>query len=129
MGLLKKVLGPRSKYDKTLPYTYVAKYATIEGGDDYLYYFSNTICGLVEYLDTHDLAPEAVELFGVYRREEIRIPKEPCVDAGGKWLHRPHICRSLEERFQKTLDERFKGHVQKGVCSFDDRDREGEGPC
>jgi hypothetical protein len=129
MGLLKRVLGPRSKYDKTLPYTYVAKYATIEGGGEYLYYFSNTICGLIECLDTHDLAPETVELFGVYREEEIPIPKEPCVDADGNWLKRPDICRSLERKFEQTREARFKGHIEKGICSFDDRDREGEGPC
>lgn len=130
MGLLKKVLGPLSRYDRSLPYTYVAKYAAIEdGGDSYLYYFSDTICGLIETLEDRGLSPSNVSLFGVYEKEEIEIPTGPCVDEGGGWLSRPDICASLEQRFEQTKDKRFRGHVQTGACSFDDRDRDGEGPC
>jgi hypothetical protein len=130
MGLLKKVLGPLSKYDRSLPYTYVAKYAAIPGDEEsYLYYFSDTICGLIETLEENNLSPGKVVLFGVYEKEEIEIPTGPCVDEEGGWLSRPDICASLEESFEKTKDERYRGHVQKGACSFDDRDRDGEGPC
>lgn len=130
MGLLKKVLGPLSRYDRSLPYTYVAKYAAVEGDEDsFLYYFSDTICGLIETLESRGLAPDTVQLFGIYEKEDIPIPTGPCLGPDGRWLNRPDICRSLEEQFEHTRDERYRGHVENGPCSFDDRDRDGEGPC
>jgi hypothetical protein len=54
MGIIKNFIGPKSKYDKTIPYTYIAKVQIIEGVTDenmMNYYFSDTICGLIEYLD------------------------------------------------------------------------------
>lgn len=51
MDIVRKVLGPVSKYNKTLPYTYMAKVPIIEGDDElFAYYFADTICGLIEYL-------------------------------------------------------------------------------
>jgi len=50
MSLLEKILGPKSKYDKSIPYTYEARIRILEGSDEYNSYFSDTICGLVEYL-------------------------------------------------------------------------------
>ncbi len=51
MGIIRKFLGPKSKYNKSLPYTYMAKVPIIEGDDElFSHYFADTICGLVEYL-------------------------------------------------------------------------------
>ena len=129
MGVVQKVLGPRSKYDKSLPYTYFAKIPALPGDDAYsLYYFSDTICGLIEYLDTNGIAPEVVELFGAYPDSDIPIEKARCLSPDGEWLKRPHICRALEGSYQETLEDRYKGHVEIGQCDFDDRDRMGGGP-
>ena len=35
---------------------------------------------------------------------------------------------SLEDYFEKTKDELYKGHKELEECSFDDRERQGEGP-
>lgn len=39
MGLVRKIIGPKSKYDKTIPYTYMAKVPIIEGDDDLANYY------------------------------------------------------------------------------------------
>jgi hypothetical protein len=49
VGIITKILGPLSKYDKSLPYTYMAKVIVIEDDDELAnYYFADTICGIVE---------------------------------------------------------------------------------
>jgi hypothetical protein len=131
MGIIKKFIGPKSKYDQSIPYTYIAKVPIIEGDNDESmmnYYFSDTICGLVEYLDKNKIEPEEVELFGCYQQKEIPIDKKYCLSENGTWLKRPDICHSLETHYKNTMEEQFKGHVEHGVCSFEDRDREGSGP-
>lgn len=62
MGIVRKILGPKSKYNGSIPYTYFAK-VSITTGEKYLanYYFADTICGLVEYLDDNNINPEEVE--------------------------------------------------------------------
>ena len=126
MKRVRNIIGPLSKYDKSLPYTYSAEVRAIEGDDELLsHYFADTICGLVEYLDNHNIAPSNVELFGLYLENEIPLEKERVISPNGEWLSRPDICRALEEHYKKTLDERYKGHIDKGECSFEDRDREG----
>jgi hypothetical protein len=131
MGILRKWVGAKSKQDKSLPYTYEARIDALSGrGADPLhhYYFSDTICGLIEYLDINGVRPSEVELFGVYRDDEIPLDVARCTTADGEWLARPHICRSLEAQFKQTLEERYRGHVDKGPCAFEDRDRNGIGP-
>jgi len=129
MGFVKRILGPKSKYDRSLPYTYMARIPMIEGDNElYAHYFADTICGLVEYLDEKKIYPSEVDLFGLYLKTEIPLDKSYCISKEGKWLTRPYICRSLEEHYKDTLEEQYKGHVEVGECSFDDRDRSGEGP-
>jgi hypothetical protein len=129
MNVIRKILGPRSKYDKSLPFTYYAQIPAIEGDEEFfLYYFSDTVCGLIERLDATNVSPDGVRLYGAYSQGDIPIDTESCTTADGKWLRRPDICRSLEDRYRKTLEKRYKGHVEKGECAFEDRDRRGGGP-
>lgn len=124
-----KIVGPLSKYDRSLPYSYLAKVGMFPGGDATLqYYFSDTICGLVDYLNRKAINPDDVKLFGLYLGHEVPIEKDTCVGQGGVWLARPDICRCIEERYKISLEDRYKGHVEKGPCAFEDRDREGSGP-
>jgi hypothetical protein len=34
----------------------------------------------------------------------------------------------FEEYYKQTVEEQFKGHVELGECSYEDRDCEGSGP-
>jgi len=129
MSVIRKFLGPKSKYDKTIPYTYMARVPALEGDQDlYNFYFADTICGLIEYLEQQDLSPKEVEILGLYKGEEVPLAIESCISDEGKWLGRPDICRSLENKYRNTLEEKYKGHVEVGSCSYEDREREGSGP-
>jgi hypothetical protein len=129
MSLAQKLFGPRSKYDRSLPYTYVGRVRVLNEQDDLVNdYFADTICGLIEYLDQQHIDPEDVDLYGIYLLEKIPIDKQYCLDEQGRWLDRPAICRSLEEHYRKTLEEQYRGHVANAVCAFEDRRRTGSGP-
>lgn len=126
MNIIRKFLGPKSKYDHSIPFTYLAEMPAIEGDDElFSYFFSDTICGLVEYLDENDISPNEVQIRGVYEKKEIPLDSKLFVNNEGNWLDRPKICRSLEAHFEKTHEFQYKGHLESGCCSFDDRDRKG----
>ena len=123
MSLFRKVVGPKSKYDKNIPYAYMAKIYVIENDDDLCrYYYGDTICSLIEHLHNIDIYPFEVELYGIFRGEEILIDQKVCTDEFGNWLLKPELCRSLEEHYKYTLDKIYKGHVEIGECSFEDRE-------
>jgi len=125
MSIVRKVLGPLSKYDKSLPYTYMAEVSIIEGNDELAnYYFADTICGLVEHLDKNLIEPEEVQLFGCYLKKDIPLDSDPLLTEYGKWLRRPELCKKLESHYKKSMDDRYKGHEAHSDCSFDDRNRE-----
>lgn len=129
MGVLKKIVGPLSKYDNSLPYTYLAKTRVIEDDDTIInHYFADTICGLIEYLEKQKINPAEAELFGCYKEKEIALDKDPLLTEEGAWLKRPKLCKALEDFYRQSLDERYKGHEAHSDCSFDDREREGNGP-
>ena len=117
MGLFNEV---KSKHDKTLPYTYEARISLVEGDELYNSYFSDTICGLIDYLDSHAIQPEQVQLFEIYQGKEFPINIEYCLTEEKAWLFRPDICRSFRKH--------YKGHIEEGKCSFKDRNRTGYGP-
>jgi hypothetical protein len=120
MSLLKKVLGPRSKYDKSLPYTYEARIRMFEEGDEYKSYFSDTICGLIEHLHRNRIAPPGVEIFEVYEKQVSPIDAMLFTTPNQGWLFKPDICR--------TFEQHYPGHIHGQICSFRDRSRGGTGP-
>lgn len=129
MDILHKIIGPKSKYNKTIPYTYMARVEIIPDNKDvYNYYYADTICGLLQYLDDKNITPEQCEIFGVYLKREIPLDIKYCTDENGQWLKKPFICSALEQHFKDTLEEIYKGHVVSGLCAFDDRDTQGSGP-
>ena len=124
-------IKPRSKKDRSLPYTYEGWVDILSGqGSEPVYdhYFSDTLCGLVEILDESGVAPQNVRLCGLYKGQQIDLDTTLCTDDDGRWLKRPHLCRVLEEHYAHTHEECYKGHVDKGACRFEDRDRTGAGP-
>ena len=120
MSLLTKVLGPKSKYDSSLPYTYEARIRMFEDGNEYKSYFSDTICGLIEHLDRNQIAPPGVQIFEVYQERETLIDAKLFTTADQEWLFKPDICR--------TFEQHYPGHIQATTCSFKDRSRGGTGP-
>lgn len=120
MSLFERILGPKSKYDKSIPYTYEARIRIIEGNSDFNSYFSDTICGLVEYLHRNGIKPEDVQIVEIYQGKELPIDVKLFTTPDRQWLFKPDICRSFEER--------YKGHIRENSCSFDDRDGTGSGP-
>lgn len=120
MSLFEKILGPKSKYDKSIPYTYEARTHIIEGSEEYNSYFSDTICGLVEYLHQHGMKPGDVRVFEVYQNRELPIDVRLFTAPDHEWLFKPDICRSFEQH--------YKGHIQKNTCTFKDRGGKGTGP-
>lgn len=129
MSIRSSLFGPTSKYDRTLPYTYVARVREI-GGDDAVTsaYFADTICGLIDYLDANNIPSADVGLYGLYVDREIALDIQYCIDENGDWLQRPDICHSLETHYRETLDLQYKGHREDEPCEYEDRDRQGSGP-
>jgi len=124
-------IRPRSKQDRSLPYTYEAWVDILQGeGSQPVqdHYFSDTLCGLVEYLAENEILPDHVQLYGLYEGELTRLDTAVCTDADGAWLSRPTLCRALEQHHAHTHEECYRGHVERGHCLFEDRDRQGEGP-
>ncbi|HEU0186938.1 MAG TPA: hypothetical protein VFR06_03500 [Gallionellaceae bacterium] len=120
MKLFEKLLGPKSKYDKSIPYTYEARLQITEGVDEPNSYFSDTICGLVEYLHRHDIKPDEVQVIEVYQDREIPMDVKLITTPDNQWLFKRDICRALKQHYQ--------GHIQAYSCSFNDRNCQGSGP-
>ena len=118
--MLTKIIGPKSKYDKSLPYTYEARTPVMEGVEIYNFYMSDTICGLIKYLEKNKIKSAGVEIFELFQNEANMIKQDLYTTKEGDWLHIPELCRSFKEQ--------YKGHIHEGRCSFNDRDRRGTGP-
>lgn len=129
MSISSTLFGPKSRYDASIPYTYAARMPAIEG-DDELHndYFADTICGLIEYLDENNIDPADVKLYGLYLKEEILLDTKYCLSEDGTWLKPPDLCHSLEAHYRETMERAYKGHVEHGHCSYEDRDTQGSGP-
>lgn len=120
MSILEKILGPKSKYDKSLPYTYEARIRMFEESDEYKSYFSDTICGLIEYLHRNKIPPAGVKIFEIYLEQESPIDHRFFTSSDQQWLFKPDICRAFEKH--------YAGHIRDKTCSFKDRGRAGVGP-
>jgi len=115
MGLIRKILGPKSKYAKDLPYAYEARVSLTADGEVTTTYLSDTICGLVEYLKGECVDPKTVEILEVRLEHDVVLEPKLYLGRGGEWLTRPELCRSFEEH--------YPGHIRPDDCSFSDRDK------
>ncbi len=120
MSLVRRILGPDSKYVAELPYTYEARVPAIDNDELVNSYFADTICGLVDYLEAAGITPDRVEILEIYEGREAVIPPDLYRRDAETWRKRPDICR--------TFSEHYPGHIAEGRCSFRDRDRMGIGP-
>lgn len=121
MGILRRVLGPASKYDHRLPYTYEARVvvAGVPGMTES--YVCDTLCGLLERLADERVDPRnEVTILEVRPEGEVPIRVDDCVSSTGAWLRRPEACRMFEVR--------YAGHERSGRCCYRDRSRTADGP-
>jgi hypothetical protein len=117
--IAKIILGPSSKYDDDIPYTYEARYRIIDGLEDYNAYFSDTVCGLIRFLIQKGHNPNNIELYEIYRDREISINPSLYARDGNNWLVGIELCRS----FRKI----YPDHIGSDSCKFNDRSRLGLG--
>ena len=125
MNIIRTLVGPKSKYDHALPYTYEARIDLLDGmGDESTveHFYADTLCGLVHYLDDNQIEPKDVQLVAVFEDEEILIDSEP-ITRDKKWLRRPHLCRALEKHYQNSQLKQYRGHEMHSVCEYTDRDK------
>lgn len=122
---------PKSKKDKTIPYTYEARTDLLHGqGTEPMdeHWFADTLCGLVALMADQGVAPADVRLYAVFQGEESQLDAVICTGDDGNWIAPPRLCHVLEEHYALTRDERYRGHVEEGDCRYIDRDKEGHGP-
>lgn len=115
MSIFEKILGPKSKYDRSLPYTYEARIPVFEDGSEHKSCLSDTICGLVEHLRGSGVRPGEAQIFEIFEARESPIDARLFSTADGQWLSKPEICRAFEAH--------YPGHIQENTCSFRDRER------
>ena len=121
----------QSQRNRALPYTYEAQVDRLRGqGSEPVdwSFFSDTVCGIVRMMIDNEYEPHEVRLFGAYGGKLTELDIEPCVGDDGHWLTPPRLCHELEERYRRTMDDRYLGHVEHGECMFEDRDQTGRGP-
>jgi hypothetical protein len=114
MSIVSKLIGPQSKYDKSIPYTYEARVPVIEGEEAYNSYMADTICGLINCLDKNKIAHDEVTIYEIFEEEEKFIDHNLYVSKEGRWLTKSELCQSFKEH--------YKGHISDSGCSFEDRD-------
>ncbi len=120
MTVLERILGPASKYDRRLPFTYEAK-VSVPGVEGMVqHYLDDTLCGLLEALDAAGASPEEARIVEVRPEGEFPVLNEHCTGPDGKWLRRPEACRSFRAH--------YAGHTDDGPCCYVDRSREAAGP-
>jgi len=120
MNIVERILGPASKSDLHLPYTYEAK-VPVSGVEGMVQrYLDDTLCGLLEALEKVGISPDEVQIFEVRPKGDFPVLIEHCTGPGGKWLRRPEACRSFMAH--------YAGHTSEGQCCYVDRSREASGP-
>ena len=119
MTLLDKIVGPRSKYNDDIPYTYEARVKILDG-EEYNSFYADTICALVEFIENKKIKPDGVDLYEIFKDRENKLCRDYCVGEDGAWLSRKQLCVSFTER--------YPGHIHADCCTFEDRERDVEGP-
>jgi len=114
MALIDKIIGPKSKYEKTIPYTYEARVEYINGESEYYSYLADTICGLIAKLEEKAINANQVTIFEIFNEQEKQLDLALCVSAERQWLSRRELCKSFSHHYE--------GHIDDDGCTFADRD-------
>ena len=120
MNIVERILGPASKSDRRLPYTYEAK-VPVSGVEGMVQrYLDDTLGGLLEALDKAGISPDEVRIVEVRPTGDFPVLIEHCTGTDERWLRRPEACRSFKAH--------YAGHTDDGRCCYVDRSREASGP-
>lgn len=110
----KVILGPKSRYIRTLPYAYSARRRIFSDTEDHVWYVADTVCLLIEQLAAAGIHPHDVEMFEVFRHAEIAVERVLFSDEQGQWQMRPVLCTAFADR--------YPSHPCDGSrCAFKDR--------
>ncbi|MDH5190594.1 MAG: hypothetical protein OEW89_05030 [Gammaproteobacteria bacterium] len=120
MGIIRELIGPKSKYEKDIPFTYEARINIIDGEEDCKSYLADTICALVEYLDKNNIQPDEVKIYEIFQQEEKELETGFCISKEGNWLSRSELCQSFKEH--------YPGRIDDNGCVFEDREHDVSGP-
>jgi len=120
MNIRQRILGPKSKYDHRLPYTYEARVAVAGVPGMSESFQSDTLCALLERLADEKVEPAEAALFEIRPEGEIPVLVEHCLGKDGNWLRRPEACAMFERL--------YAGHQRTGHCCYRDRSRAVDGP-
>ncbi len=114
MNIVRKFLGPKSKYEADIPYTYEARVKYIDSEHEYNSYLADTICGLVAYLDEKGYQPDEVSIYEIFNDVEKELNISLCLSPSGNWLTKDELCEAFKSH--------YAGHIFDGGCTFEDRD-------
>jgi len=120
MTLIRKLIGPKSKYDENIPYTYEARVNIIEDKNEYNSYIADKICALVMHLEENNIKPTEVEIYEIFKKQEKLLNIEYCLSDKGEWRTRKELCESFKNH--------YASHIHDTGCDFDDRDNIVAGP-
>lgn len=118
MRWIRKLISPN--YDEHLPYSYEARIEVAGWNDAYQSYFSDTICGLITFLDKENISPDQVSLFEIFHDQKLPIESRICAHSNNIWQSRKELCSSLKHT--------YKGHHENGKCAFHHRESGTRGP-
>ena len=118
MGWIRRALGPESKFNNEIPYTYEAR-VTVAGSASNSY-VGDTICALVDALDKAGIEPADVAIYEIFTDKEEQLGIGFCLSEQGTWLSRQELCESFKAR--------YPGHIHEHGCSFEDREHDVAGP-
>jgi len=118
MSLLSKVIGPKSKYENDIPYTYEARQHIV--GEKYNSFLADTICALVAHLEDKNIKPDEIELYEIFKEKEKKLNIKYCISEQGEWLSRKELCISFTKH--------YPGHIDEAGCTFEDREKGTMGP-
>ena len=84
MNIVERILGPASKSDRRLPYTYEAK-VPVSGVEGMVqHYLDDTLCGLLEALEKVGISPDEVKIVEVRPEGDFPVLIEHCTGPEGR---------------------------------------------
>ncbi|MDH5484448.1 MAG: hypothetical protein OEY43_04350 [Gammaproteobacteria bacterium] len=120
MAILRKFIGTESKDRDDIPYAYEARVMIIDNRHEYNAYIADTICALIEHLQSKGIAPDEVDIFEIFKQDEKELNISFCVAKDGEWLDRRGLCKSFRSH--------YPGHIEANGCSFAEREKAVSGP-
>jgi hypothetical protein len=113
MKISERIFG--SKYNKSIPYTYHARYQVLEDSDELtIDWFGDTFCSVCNHLRKSDVQPADVTIYECYSGADVEMPRDSYTDDHGDWLRQVELCHAhIRYGSEGTFDN----------CKFSDRNK------